>query len=145
MEDIGARLKRIRKKKGFSLRGLGKAAHVSHSFIADIESGRSKPSLDTLNSLAKALDVSILELTGGEKPPVANAGDDSYFCVREHNDYEGWSVSNRTVDPELIALWNDLVCREDLQAMLKQIRNYEPETVRKLIETIGLIEKTGKH
>jgi len=62
MDNIGIRLKRIRKEKGFSLRGLGKAAHVSHSFIADIESGRSKPSLDTLDKLAKALDVYILEL-----------------------------------------------------------------------------------
>jgi transcriptional regulator with XRE-family HTH domain len=64
VSDIGNRLKRLRKNKKFSLRALGKAAHVSHSFIADIEAGRSKPSLDTLMALARALGVSISDITG---------------------------------------------------------------------------------
>jgi transcriptional regulator with XRE-family HTH domain len=64
MESIGARLKNIRKKRGLTLRALGKAANVSHSFIADIESGRSNPSLDTLEALAKALDVPIIDIIG---------------------------------------------------------------------------------
>lgn len=62
MESIGAKLKSIRKQKGLTLRALGKAANVSHSFIADIESGRSNPSLDTLDALAKALNVSIMDI-----------------------------------------------------------------------------------
>lgn len=62
MPNIGPRLKQIRERKGLSLRALAKLAHVSHSFIADIEAGRSKPSIDTLQSLAKALGVSLNEL-----------------------------------------------------------------------------------
>lgn len=64
MDEVGVRLKHLREAKKLSLRELGKMAHVSHSFIADIESGRSNPSLDTLKSLAKALNVSIVDLTG---------------------------------------------------------------------------------
>jgi transcriptional regulator with XRE-family HTH domain len=64
MDTIGIRLKRIRERKGLSLRALGKASNTSHSFIADIEAGRSKPSIDTLMALAKALGVSLVELTG---------------------------------------------------------------------------------
>ncbi|BCV20425.1 helix-turn-helix domain-containing protein [Moorella sp. Hama-1] len=64
MDDIGIRLKHLRIKKGLTLRALAKAAHISHSFIADIESGRSKPSLDTSKALAKALGVSLIDLTG---------------------------------------------------------------------------------
>lgn len=37
---------------------------MSHSFIADIEAGRSKPSLDTLLGLARALGVSVTDITG---------------------------------------------------------------------------------
>jgi transcriptional regulator with XRE-family HTH domain len=144
MNNIGKRLKQIRKGKGFSLRGLGKAAHVSHSFIADIESGRSKPSLDTLDALAKALDVSILELTGSDEQNVVDVGDNSLGHTPEHTDIKHWSMPNQLIDPELEALWTNLLCREDLRAMLKQVRNYEPETVRKLVETIGLVEKEGK-
>lgn len=72
VSDIGDRLKRLRESKGLSLRALGKAAHVSHSFIADIEAGRSKPSLDTLTALARALGVSMSDITG-DIPSVAES------------------------------------------------------------------------
>ncbi len=62
MVDIGTRLKKTRKNNGLSLRELAKRAHISHSFIADIEAGRSKPSIDTLKALANALGVSLSEL-----------------------------------------------------------------------------------
>ncbi len=133
MDNIGIRLKRIRKEKGFSLRGLGKAAHVSHSFIADIESGRSKPSLDTLDKLAKALDVYILELTGNSKP---NSVDDGKLLE---------PIVGETTDPELFALCNEFLCRKDLQQLVKQVRGYDPETVRKLVDSIRLVEKEGQH
>ncbi|HHV07153.1 MAG TPA: helix-turn-helix transcriptional regulator [Firmicutes bacterium] len=133
MDNIGIRLKRIRKEKGFSLRGLGKAAHVSHSFIADIESGRSKPSLDTLDKLAKALDVYILELTGNSKP---NSVDDGKLLE---------PIVGETTDPELLALCNEFLCRKDLQQLVKQVRGYDPETVRKLVDSIRLVEKEGQH
>lgn len=133
MDNIGIRLKRIRKEKGFSLRGLGKAAHVSHSFIADIESGRSKPSLDTLDKLAKALDVYILELTGNSKP---NSVDDGKLLE---------PIVGATTDPELLALCNEFLCRKDLQQLVKQVRGYDPETVRKLVDSIRLVEKEGQH
>lgn len=144
MEDIGKRLKQIRKEKGFSLRGLGKAAHISHSFIADIESGRSKPSLDTLDALAKTLNVSILELTGNNEQSVTPK-DADYICAKEHSTIEDWHLLTEGTDPELAALCNELLCRKDLQAMLKQIRNYNPETVQKLLDVIDLIEQEGQH
>lgn len=67
MADIGIRLKQLREAKGMSLRELGKFAHLSHSFIADIEAGRSQPSLDALLSLANTLGVSVAELIGDTK------------------------------------------------------------------------------
>lgn len=50
--------------RGLSLRALGRASNTSHSFIADIEAGRSKPSIDTLTALAKALGISLADLMG---------------------------------------------------------------------------------
>jgi len=63
MEELGKRLKRLRKERRMTLRELAKATHVSHSFIADIESGRSNPSIETLMALARALGVSLSDLT----------------------------------------------------------------------------------
>lgn len=57
--ETGPLLKALRTEKGYSLRELANLAHVSHSFIADIEAGRSNPSLDTLATLAKALNVTL--------------------------------------------------------------------------------------
>lgn len=63
MEGLGARLKRIRNAKQMTLRELGKIAFLSHSFIADIESGRcSNPTIDTIVALANALGVPLTAL-----------------------------------------------------------------------------------
>lgn len=65
MYEIGKRIKQLREAKGLTMRELGKLAHLSHSFIGDIESGRSNPSLDTLQSLSKVFGVPVPELLRG--------------------------------------------------------------------------------
>lgn len=67
MHILGTRLKKLRQQRGLSLRELAKLAHMSHSFIADIEAGRSTPSLDTLQALAKALNIPVSILIGEGK------------------------------------------------------------------------------
>jgi transcriptional regulator with XRE-family HTH domain len=64
---LGEKLKKLRVEKNLSLRELGKLAHISHSFIADIESGRSNPSLSTLEAIAKALGTSVNYFLADEK------------------------------------------------------------------------------
>ncbi len=75
MDTLGARLKKIRENKKLSLRKLGEIAHLSHSFIADIESGRSNPSLDTLKALAIALEISVPELIGKNSDQIVTDND----------------------------------------------------------------------
>ncbi len=77
MDTLGSRLKKIRENKKLSLRKLGEIAHLSHSFIADIESGRSNPSLDTLKALATALEVSVPELIGKNSNQIVTENDSS--------------------------------------------------------------------
>ncbi len=66
MQELGKRLKQLRQERKLSLRALARKAHLSHSFIADIEAGRSKPSVDTLNILAEALGIPASELIGNQ-------------------------------------------------------------------------------
>lgn len=54
---IGARLRQLRQRNKYSLRDLAKMTGLSHSFICDIEHGRSAPSLETLRKIATALNV----------------------------------------------------------------------------------------
>jgi transcriptional regulator with XRE-family HTH domain len=54
---IGAILRQLRKERSFSLRKLSQMTGISHSFICDVEHGRSNPSIDNLQILASALGV----------------------------------------------------------------------------------------
>lgn len=58
METIGSRITKLREKRGLSQRGLAIKANVSNSTISRIENNQSIPYGQTLENLAKALEVS---------------------------------------------------------------------------------------
>lgn len=64
MDVLRQRVRQERTAKGMTLRELAKAAGLAHSFVGDIESGRSDPSVETLSKLADALGVSADYLLG---------------------------------------------------------------------------------
>lgn len=43
-------------------------------------------------------------------------------------------------NPELLEFWKELSQRDDLQLMFKQARKLSPESIRKVVEVIKLIE-----
>lgn len=102
--EIGERLKLIREHKGFSLRELGRIAHVSHSFIKDIETGRSKPSLDTSKALANALEVSLSELVEGRTndPLATRIAEENSFYIKP--DCIPDDITKFAIDPKNQAL-----------------------------------------
>ena len=61
---VRTNLRRLRKTKGLTQEDLAFKIGVSRAYIGYIEQGRNIPSLDTLEKLAKALDVSITALVG---------------------------------------------------------------------------------
>lgn len=54
---IGARVRELRKELGISQEGLAERAHTSPVYLSRIESGKQKPSVQTLNKLARAMDI----------------------------------------------------------------------------------------
>jgi transcriptional regulator with XRE-family HTH domain len=60
---IGERIKQIRKEKGVSLRGLAAAAEISVAYLSNIEEESSSPTIDVLERIAQALEVTITEIT----------------------------------------------------------------------------------
>ena len=65
---LGDRLKAFRRRAGLSLRELARQADVSPSLVSQIENGRSRPSVSTLYTFARLLDVTIDELFDAEEP-----------------------------------------------------------------------------
>jgi len=58
-----SKIKRIREKLGLSQEKLARLADVSNNTIINIEAGKQQnPTVDTLNKIAKALNVSIEDL-----------------------------------------------------------------------------------
>jgi len=61
---IAKNIKKIRKKKGISQDKLSKLAEVAYNTIIKIESGAiQNPTIETVQKIAKALDISLDELT----------------------------------------------------------------------------------
>jgi len=61
--NVGKKIRTLRLEKGFTLPALAEKAGVSKGFLFQIEDDeKANPSLETLNRLAKALDVTIAEL-----------------------------------------------------------------------------------
>ncbi len=71
---MGDRLRQARKARGLSLRGLAEVLGVSPSLISQVETGRAKPSVNTLYALASELGISLDVLLFMDTPPVTRAG-----------------------------------------------------------------------
>jgi len=65
-EGSGQRISSYRKIRGYSLSELARRSGVSRSYLYLIESGGSIPTEEKLRALAKALDVSMLDILGTE-------------------------------------------------------------------------------
>ena len=57
--DYRTLIREKRKEKGLSQERLAKLVQVAQPFIAEIESGRKKPSVDVLMRICAVLDISL--------------------------------------------------------------------------------------
>lgn len=69
---IGDNVKMIRNSKGMTVRGLAGKCGMSHGYISDIENGRGNPTIDKLQLIADALEVSIKNFIDDEEIPGEN-------------------------------------------------------------------------
>ena len=58
---VGQRIKALRKEIGLSQEALALKAEVDRTYVTDVENGRRNVSVEILERLIKALDVSISE------------------------------------------------------------------------------------
>jgi len=62
--NFGQNLRRIRKKKGYTLAQLAEISGISKRMIGHYETQVKRPSIDKIKTLADALDLSLDELMG---------------------------------------------------------------------------------
>lgn len=68
-ERIGARIRRLRHARGLTLVQLAEAAELSHPFLSQLERGLARPSIGSLEKIARALGSSQLELLAEDDDP----------------------------------------------------------------------------
>ncbi|CAN5217292.1 XRE family transcriptional regulator [soil metagenome] len=61
-ERIGGRIRALRRARGFTLVQLAELSELSHPFLSQLERGRARPSMVSLERIARALGSSQLEL-----------------------------------------------------------------------------------
>ena len=65
---IGKRIKEIRMSKGYSQESFAIKSGLHRTYIAGVEAGNRNISLENLNKIAEALDVTLAELCDFQKP-----------------------------------------------------------------------------
>lgn len=72
--ELGARVRAWRARRGMTRKALAVDSGLSERFLADVESGKGNVSINSLESAARALNISILELLqDGPRPALARA------------------------------------------------------------------------
>lgn len=62
-QKLGKKIKTLRNEAGLSQERLGELTDLDRTYISDIERGKRNPSLKSLEKLAKALKISISDIT----------------------------------------------------------------------------------
>ena len=66
--EIGKRIRKIRKEKGYTLGTLAEKMGFSQGFLSKVENSKKAPSIGTLMELAKTLNVRIADIFGENDP-----------------------------------------------------------------------------
>jgi transcriptional regulator with XRE-family HTH domain len=68
MVALATNLRKYRTKAGISQKQLADSVGTSHPRISEIENGRGNPTLDTLEKIAKVLNIQAIDLLRPDKP-----------------------------------------------------------------------------
>ena len=63
--QLGQRIRELRNAKSETLKDISKNTKLSVSYLSDIERGRTNPSLQSLETLAKHFEISVTDLLAG--------------------------------------------------------------------------------
>ena len=64
-DQLGMRIRFLRSERGWSQEDLALEANINKNYLSDLENGRRNPSLDILERIANAFEISLSELFKG--------------------------------------------------------------------------------
>src|SRR5262245_45515779 len=66
--DLGGRVRSLRRQRGLTLKELGALAGLSHPFLSQVERGLARPNLASVERIADALNVPVAHLWAPARP-----------------------------------------------------------------------------
>jgi len=121
--NIGDSIKSIRQEKGLTQKELSLKAHISRSYLADLENNRYNPSVDTLNSISKALQTPLTYFLNNSKF--------QQICLQAVQ-YFGIEPQKRQAIEE---------CAELIQAICKDLRGKEHNVEEEIADVFIMLEQ----
>lgn len=116
---FGERLKQIRRENGLSQGELANRAEINRSYLSMIENGKSSPTMDVVQRLAKGLGVSIWQL-------ISNV-EEKHYTYDETDEFEIYPGLKELLDSEEdMLLINPSVEEVELLKSIRFIGNFKP-------------------
>ena len=125
----GQRVRMLREDRDWSQIELAKKIAINNSVLSRIESGKRDIEDDLLIKFANVFNVStdyLLGLSDNAQRTNTTAQDKFSAALKD--------------SPELLEFWQEISQREELQLLFKQARDLKPDTIKKVVEVIRLIE-----
>lgn len=147
---IGAKVKRERKSRHWTLDRLAEAAGVSRRMIVNVESGTANPSVSTLLRISDALGVglpALVEQPAGSGVQVTRSGEGSPLWQGDHGG-RGVLVAG-THSPDVLELWDwtlgegDVHVSEEHAAGTKELLQVQAGTVEVTVSGESLVLGAG--
>ena len=102
--EMGERIRRLRKQKGFTLDRLAEVAGASKSYIWELENKNPpRPSAEKLAGIAAALDTTVDALIGTDPPDASLSPEDRVFFRK----YRRLDEDEKRRFRKMIDLWGD--------------------------------------
>lgn len=122
--DIGHKIAELRELNKLTQKELADKLNLSQSAIAYYETNKKRPSIETLQLMAKIFKVNV-----------------SYFLEEGRTDTSPNQKIRAAIsdDPELLSFWERLSQRPDLKLLFRQVRDMPPKEVKRIIRLIKAV------
>lgn len=123
--SIGESIKKHRKSAGLTQLQLAEKASMSRSYVADIERNRYNPSVETLRTIASALNIDPAQFLSEDKAP--------YYELKEKDE--------RDIAKDLERIMSDLESTEALAFHGEPLDDEDRELLRRSLENSLIVAK----
>lgn len=102
--ELGSKIKKLRKEKGYTLEKLAELTESSKSYIWELENKNPpRPSADKISKIADQLDVTMEYLLGSN----TDVSEDDAKDVKFFRDYKKMNDKTKERIRSMVALWDD--------------------------------------